>query len=141
MCWVVACVVCEYAFKCVRGSGVRASVCVCRIFVLRNIGFAGKERQVAVVDVLPLRQWRPRGGAAPPGVAPTDVPDAFACTCLTLGWIGDGIFMCAALTERIMLLKWNPAAGNFSCRKVRVWEGYACKWCACWAGVCWRESR
>ncbi len=76
----------------------------------------GKERQVAVIDITHLRR---ANSYSSPTVAPQNVDAAFACTCFTLGSIGDGIFMCAALAEKIIILKWNPNIGNFQSRKVR----------------------
>ena len=75
----------------------------------------GKERQVSVVDILHLRN---ANSYSTPSVSPRNVEQAFACTCFALGVIGDGLFMCAALADRILILKWNPNLGNFSSRKV-----------------------
>ncbi len=80
---------------------------------------SGKERQVAVIDVAHLRHVT-HVTTSPGNVTPRNVEQAYACTCLALGWIGDGLFMCAALADRILILKWNQNQANFSIRKVQL---------------------
>ena len=75
---------------------------------------------MSVVDILHLRN---ANSYSTPSVSPRNVEQAFACTCFALGVIGDGLFMCAALADRILILKWNPNLGNFSSGKVR-WQRF-----------------
>ena len=81
------------------------------------ISVVDKERQIAVIDI---RHLRHASNYSLPSVSPRHVETAFACTCFSLGVIGDGLFMCAALADRILILKWNQNQANFSIRKVQL---------------------
>ena len=75
----------------------------------------GKDRQVMVADLDTAE--RCASYQATTALATRTVEDANACTTLTLGMTPNGVFLCAALAEKILIMKYEPKTANFVMKK------------------------
>ena len=87
---------------------------------LDTFHFLGADRQLTMVDLKALRTHVSQAThtAQSVTVTPMLVRDVTACTTFALHIFSDGVYVCVATAEKILIMKYNTSMGSFVIKRV-----------------------
>ena len=90
---------------------------VCFLFFSHMWSSLGPDRNVIFCELSALEKWLASSNSCPPPDF-TAVDSAVASTVLAMERNTDGYYLCVAMTESVVLYKYNPSLKTFIIRKV-----------------------